>query len=600
MKYDFSGWATRNDLLCADGRTIKKDAFKDCDGQSVPLVFGHNHKSVDAILGNALLENRDEGVYAYGTFNDTESGETAKKLVQHGDVVSLSICANDLTEVGKNVVHGTIRELSLVLAGANPGAYIDAVMAHSDDGQSETIESLTACWDENIMIYHADEKLDNADKKKDKEDEENKEETVGDVFDTLNEKQKTLVYALIGQALEEADDENNSEEGDDDMKHNVFDNDSRENTNVLTHSDQEGIVSLAKTSNVGSFQAAIDMYAKENKDTLTHGYDDITNLFPEPHDLMPGAPEAIPDNNDWVSTVMKKVHKSPFNRIRTRQADISEIRAGGYVKGTEKVDMGNISLVSRTTDPQTIYIKDKLDRDDIIDITDFDAVAYEYNVMRQALHEEIATAILIGDGRNDGDDQRINPVHVRPIWLDDELYTIHADVDIAAAQEELQGSGTSTNFGDNYIRAEAIITAALYAREGYKGSGALDFYCTPHLLNVMLLARDLNGRRIYNSKSDLAAALNVKEIYEVDKFENKTRVTTDTTPKTKKLLGIFVNLNDYNVGSVRNGAITQFNQFDIDFNREKFLIETRMSGAITRVKSAIVLEETVTDPTNNE
>ena len=376
------------------------------------------------------------------------------------------------------------------------------------------------------------------------------------------------------------------------MKHNVFDQDEMYRDDVLTHSDQESILTMAKQPNVGSLQHAMDLFAEEN--SLQHGIDDIELLFPEYKDIKPGAPELLERDQTWVGVVMNKAHKSPISRIRTRQADAraAEIRAKGYKKGSQKTLSANLKLLSRTTDPQTIYRKDELHRDDIIDITDFDVVEYQYGIMRRNLEEDIAMAILIGDGREDVDADKISEDHVRSIWHDDELYTIHVDVDINAAKTELQGTDTNKHFGDNYVYAEAIITAALYARERYKGSGNLDFFCTPHLLNVMLLARDLNGRRIYDSKSDLAAALNVNAIYTVEQFEGKTRTTEGD--QTKKLLGLFVNMADYQIGSTKGGEITRFNQFDIDFNKEKYLLETRLSGALTKVYSAIALEEPVT------
>ena len=589
--YDFSGWATRNDLLCGDGRTIRKNAFKDNDGATVPLVWNHEHNDVNAVLGHAVLENRDDGVYAYGKFNDTEQGQTAKRLVQNGDVRSLSIWANKLKQMGNDVIHGNIRELSLVLAGANPGAFVDFVMAHGE-GEEDT---LIASYDENIMLYHSAENKKEEPKEEPKEElKEDKmaEKTVKDVFDELTEEQKTVVYAMIGQALEDAGAD--YEEGEDeDMKHNIFDVEDMSNDTYLSHADEEQIVALAKNKGVGTLQNAIEAFSEENN-FLAHGIDGIETLFPEFKDVYPGAPELLTRDQGWVGVVMQKVHKSPISRIRTRQADVrgEDLVASGYKKGSKKNVPGNIKLLKRTTDPQTVYRKDALHRDDIIDITDFDVVEYQYNVMKMNLNEEIARAIMIGDGREEGDEAKISEEHIRPIWTDDELYTIHYDVDIAGARAELQGTNTSANFSENYIYAEAIIKAALYSREKYKGSGSLDFYCTPHLLNVMLLARDLNGRRIYDSKSDLAAALNVGNIYTCEQFEGKTRTTTDT--KTKKLLGLFVNLSDYQVGSTKGGEITRFNQFDIDFNQEKYLIETRLSGALTRVFSAIALEEDVT------
>ena len=577
-KFDFSGWATKANLKCSDGRTIMKDAFKQNDGKTVPLVWNHQHNNPEEVLGHALLENRDEGVYAYCKFNDTERGKTAKLLVEHGDICALSIYANQLKQSMNNVLHGNIREVSLVLAGANPGASIDSVtLSHGEESEDEAM----IYTGEYIELYHSDEK---------ENETMPKEKTVQDVIDTMNEEQKNVMYALIGSVLE--DEEDDYEEGDEEeMKHNVFDQDEMMDDSYLSHADQESIISMAKTNSVGSLQSAINIFAEENN-VLAHGIDDIDQLFPDYEDVRPGAPEFIERDQGWVSVVMQKTHKSPISRIRTRQADIrgEDLNAYGYKKGNLKKVPGNIKLLKRTTDPQTIYRKDALHRDDIIDITDFDVVEYQYSVMRQNLNEEIARAIMISDGRDEGDEAKISETHVRSIWHDDDLYTIHTTVDIEAARKELQGTNTSANFGENYIYAEAIIAAALYSREKYKGSGTPDFFCTPHLLNVMLLARDLNGRRIYDSKTDLAAALNVGNIYTAEQFEGKTRTEEG---KTKKLLGIFVNLADYQIGSTRGGEITRFNQFDIDFNQEKYLIETRISGALTRVYSAIALEEDV-------
>ena len=614
-KYDFGGYATRNDLLCGDGRTIRKDAFKDNDGCTVPLVWNHDHNDPENVLGHALLENRSDGVYAYATFNDTDAGQAAKKLVQHGDVKSLSIYANRLKQVGGDVVHGTIRELSLVLAGANPGAFIDCVMSHSD---SDEAEAVIVGFDENITIYHSDEfdgdviahadDSENPNKKKDSKNKgdgkmnknekmnENDDKTVAEVFDELTEDQKTVVYALIGQALEENGDEDDDEEGEgESMKHNLFDNDFEE-ANVLTHSDEEAIMDLARSSSVGSFKEAFTIFANNNE--LAHGAVDgevLDALFPDYKDVYPGEPETITDDQTWVGSVIAGVHKSPISRVRTRQLDARNRRnrAKGYKKGKYKEEGTNVALLSRTTDPQTIFVKDKLNRDDIIDFTDFDIVDYNWRIMRQALNEEIATAIMIGDGRQEGEEDKISETHVRSIWNDDELYAMHYDVDIEAAKKKLQGTNTNANFSDNYIYAEAIIEAALYSREKYKGSGNLTFYCTPHLLNVMLLARDMNGRRIYSSKSDLQAALNVSSIQTVEQFEGLVR--KDAELKNHELLGIFVNLADYQVGSTKGGEITKFEQFDIDFNQQKLLLETRISGALTRVQSAIVLEKPVTE-----
>ena len=610
-KCDCSGWATRNNLVCGDGRVIRKDAFADCDGTTVPLVWNHQHNDPLNVLGHALLENRQDGVYAYCTFNETESGKAAKLLVQHGDVEALSIYANQLKQQNRDVIHGMIREVSLVVAGANPGAFIDFVdLAHGEGAEQEVIIGTG----EGINLAHAeDDKDDDGEDPKDtpddkKEKPEDDDETVEEVFNSLTDKQKNVVYALIGQALEEGGSENNddpedktggkqtakhSEGGDNTMKHNVFDKPDDNRETVLSHSAQEEIISNAKTKSIGTLQGAMKLYAEQHSDTLKHGIDDIEALFPDYRDLRPGAPEVVSRDQGWVTVVMNKVHKSPISRIRTRNMDArgDDIRAHGYQKGKKKVPSGNMKLMKRTTDPQTIYITDSMHRDDIIDITDFDVVEYQYGVMRQTLLEEVATAILIGDGRDEADEHKISEEHVRSIWNDDDLYTIHYDVDIEAARNELQGTGTASRFGENYIYAEAIITAALYSREKFKGTGTPDFFCTPHLVNVMLLARDTNGRRIYNSKADLAAALNINELHTAEQFEGLAR--TDKTGKKHNLLGIFVNLSDYTVGSTKGGEITRFNQFDIDFNQEKYLIETRLSGALTRLWSAIALEEPV-------
>lgn len=590
VKCDFAGWATRNDLLCGDGRIIKKDAFKDNDGDTVSLVWNHDHSDPNSVLGHALLENRDEGVYAYCTFNDTEQGRNAKELVRHGDVSALSIYANKLKQNGKEVVHGAIRELSLVLAGANPGAYIDFVMAHSDDGE-ESVDGLYAGYNENIVLYHSDDEKEDSNMAEETKKSNNKK-TVKDVFDTLNEEQKNVVYALIGQALEDNGVIDDGE--DDDMKHNVFDNEDMEMGNVLTHSAMNEILELSKKPNVGSFQQAREIYEAENK--LQHdAFDEETMdmLLPEYKLIDPVEPKILYNDDTWVSSVINNVHKSPYSRVRTRRADArkAELQAIGYKKGDYKKNTKQIQLLGRTHDAQTIYVKDTINRDDVLDITEFDIVAYQWKILRHTMDQTLAQAILIGDGREDTDPDKIKEDHIRPIWHDDEMYCIHQDIDIDKAKAELQGTNTSANFGENYIYAEAVITAALYSREKYKGSGNLTFYCTPHLLNVMLLARDLNGRRIYSSKADLIAALNVKDIQTVEQFEGLTRQTSDG--HTKKMLGLFVNLSDYQLGCVKGGEITKFDDFDIDFNQYKLLLETRVSGALVEWYSAIALEEPV-------
>lgn len=603
--YDFCGWATRANIKCADGRTILPNAFKDNDGQTVPLIWNHRHDDPDHVLGHALLENREEGVYAYGKFNDTAAGRTAKELVKHGDVDSMSIYANQLKEKLSAVIHGNIREVSLVLAGANIGAKIENVLVHGEDSDDEAYIYTGG----DIELYHSDDGKkgeEMADETKKTESGSDNEKTVQDVVDSMTEEQKTVMYALIGQAIEDAgadNDDDESEGGDKSMKQNVFDNDERQKTGYLSHSDQEEIIKLAKSSQVGSFQTALQIYA-EDHDTLAHdavggfpetGEGNIYNLFPEYKEVRPGAPELITNDQGWISVVMRKVHKSPISRIRTSQVDIRNIdslRAKGYQKGKAKKVVGNFSLVRRTTDPQTVYVKNALHRDDIIDITDFDYVQYLYNIDRMNLYEELAMAIMLGDGREEGDEGKIMPDKIRPIWTDDDLYTLHVDIDLEGAKSELQGTNTGANFGENYIMAEAMVNTVLYAREKYKGTGTPDMYITPHMLNVMLLARDLNGRRIYSSKAELAAALNVGEIETAEQFEGKTRTTSDS--RKKKLVCIIANLADYSLGSTKGGEVTHFTQFDIDFNQQKSLLETRCSGALTRVYSAIAVEEDVT------
>ena len=625
-KFDFSGWATRNNLKCSDGRTIMKDAFKENDGQTVPLVWNHQHNDASNVLGHALLENRDEGVYAYCTLNDTEAGKTARSLINHGDVSALSIYANRLKQRGGNVLHGAIREVSLVLAGANPGAFIDSVIQHGETSDEEAIiytgedlqlshsddishadddmtvqdvvDSMTE-QQKNVMYALIGQALEDAGSATDISHADNEEDsnmanekTVQDVVDSMTEEQKNVMYALIGQALEDA---GAGDEEDDDMKHNVFDNDEMYEDDYLTHSDQEDILTMA--NKVGSFQDALEIYADDNglqHDAIASGFaqENISTLFPEYHDVRPGAPELITTDQGWISTVMNKVHKSPFSRIRTGQVDIrkvDELRAKGYDKGKFKTISGNYKLARRTTDPQTVYVKSALHRDDIVDITDFDTVQYQYNIDKMMLNEELATAILLGDGRDEGAEDKIDPSKIRPIWTDDELYTIHAKLDLEKAKQELQGTGTGTSFGENYITAEAMVNTVLYAREKYKGSGTPDMFITPHMLNVMLLARDMNGRRIYSSKAELATALNVGAIHTVEQFEGKKR--KDSSQKTQELIAMIVNLADYSLGATKGGQVSHFTQFDIDFNQQKSLLETRCSGALTRCWSAIAIEK---------
>lgn len=609
MKYDFSGWATKNNVRCSDGRTIMKDAFAECDGMTVPLVYAHDHTSISNVLGHALLENRDEGVYLYGTFNNSKEGNAAKERVRNGDIRAVSIYANHLKEKGSNVVHGMIREVSLVLAGANPGALIDSVLVHGEE-----INEATIYTGEELELYHAETEA-NSDQTGKGDDSSNEGETVAEILDTLTEKQKKAVYAVVAEAAgegeEDDDDDDDDEGGDETMKHNVFDAETGHDGTVLCHADQEEILKLAKSGNVGTFQNALKVYAEENNlkhDALSSGFaqtgdGNVSWLFPEYKDVRPGAPELITNDQGWITTVLNKVHKSPISRIRTRQVDIRNVegsmdtlRARGYIKGKQKKLAGNITLARRTTDPQTVYVKSALNRDDIVDITDFDYVQYLYNIDRMQLNEELATAIMIGDGRDISDEGKIDPNHIRPIWLDDDLYTLHVDLDLETARQELQGSGTGVSFGDNFVTAEAMITTVLYAREKFKGSGTPDLFITPHMVNVMMLARDMNGRRIYSSVSELASALNVGAIHTAEQFEGKTRkATINGAEKTKKLVCILANLADYSLGATKGGQIAHFTQFDLNFNQQMSLLETRCSGALTRVYSAIAIEEDVTD-----
>ena len=614
--YDFSGWATKANLRCTDGRTIMKDAFKDCDGKKVPLVWNHNHDAPQTVLGHALLENRDEGVYAYCSFNDTESGKDAKLIVQHGDVVALSIYANQLKEQAKNVVHGIIREVSLVLAGANPSAFIDSVIVHSDGSVEEDREQGVIFTGENIVISHADDDEKEEPKKEEpkKESEEKKDgdETIKEIFETLNEKQKTAVYAIVGAALAEdgEKDESKNKEEDKEMSHNIFEGkDPQTNESALCHSDGMAIVELAKANGGNSLKAAIEAYCEDNN-KLVHanddlGFKDIDTLFPEYELLKKGAPEKIQEDLGWVSSVLNKISKSPKNRLRVRYVDKREFedrRARAYQKGTQKEFMGNLKLLGRTVDPTTIYNLDHLNRDDVQDITDFDLINYMYQDQNENLKTELARQILIGDGRNgeingSANPEKIDDTKIIPIWTDDDLFTIHTVVDFDEMRETLQGEDTGKHFGDGYVFSEAIIQALLFARENYRGSGSPDFFVTPRLRNQMLLARDFNGRRIYDNVTDLTAALDVNSLITVEMLKDRTRtVVVDGVEETRKLLGILVNLKDYTTGMVKGGEITHFSDFDIRFNQHLSLLETRLCGMLDRPFSAIVLEEKVTNP----
>lgn len=623
-KYDFAGWATKADMRCSDGRLIAKDAFVHQDGAKIPIVWNHNHATPDSVLGYGILHSQNGSMRVECYFNDTESGKNARKLVLHGDINALSIYANQLKEQAKTVLHGMIREVSLVYAGANPGAFIDSVVVHADGTTTVDYEQGILYTGEEIELFaeieHAD---DNAKKQGEAkhmpEKPEDDKETMQDILNTLTEKQKDAVAYIIdtivnsddGAAKEsdkDSDVKHNSEmkEEENEMKRNVFDKETENKDAFLSHADGEKILEMAKAYGGGSLKAAMEAYVTENKkDELAHAaaanITNISQLFPEYKDVKPGAPELLTTDQGWISKVLTRVHKSPISRIRTRQADVrdnSTRRAKGYTKGSQKTDAGTITLLSRTTDPVTVYIRSKLDRDDIIDITDFDVVQYMYGLDRMNLNEELARQITIGDGRSG--DNAIDPTKIRPIWLDDELYCIHKTVDINAMRTELTGTNSTANFGENYVYAEAVIQSLLYAREKWKGSGNPDFLCTPHLVNVMLLARDLNGRRIYDNVNELKAALNVNEIVTAEQFAGKTRTAiVNQTEKTFELLGLMVNFADYSLGATNGGEITHFTDFDINFNQEVSLLETRSSGALTRPFSAIALEKDVTTPSQN-
>ena len=575
--YDFSGWATRNDLKCADGRTIRRDAFKHNDGDVVPLVWNHQHDDPFNCLGQATLENKPEGVYAYCSFNNSESGKQARELVMHGDVKALSIYANHLSQNKRtgDVFHGDIKEVSLVLAGANPGALIEDIIQHSDDDDGDEQAIIYAGGAFDLEIRHSDihkeepmnpdEKLIHADPEP--AEETDTEETIGDILSTLNEKQMNAVYAIVGQALEDGgatDDENDDEEGDTEVKHNIFDNDTADQSNILQHADMEAILADGKR------------YGSLRESALAHGIDGIDTLFPEPKNLNT-PPDWITRKMDWVSKVMSGVHHTPFSRIKSMYADLTadEARAKGYIKGKLKKEQV-FTLLKRTTTPTTIYKKQKLDRDDVIDITDFDVVAWLKTEMRFMLDEEIARAILVGDGRDGSSDDKINEMNIRPIWTDSDLYTIKATVTKKAGATE-----------DDM--AKAFIRTAIKSRKDYRGSGEPVLFTTEDMITNCLLLEDTTGRVIYDSIDKLRTVLRVREIVAVPVMEGLTRTDADDS-KVHSLMGIIVNLNDYNVGADKGGAVNMFDDFDIDYNAQKYLIETRCSGAMIKPYAAIAIE----------
>lgn len=628
--YDFAGWATKANLLCSDGRVIRKNAFEDCDGTTVPLCWNHAHNAPDEVLGHALLENRDEGVYAYCTFNDTEAGQNAKLLVQHGDITQMSIYANKLKQQGSNVVHGIIREVSLVLAGANPGAYIESVLMHGDDSceegniftgedfdyilplshsadskkgeenvennkDDETIQDVIDTLNEKqrkavyaliAMVAQDAEKSegndnsaasddskskknevqhsagDSAENENEDENEAGDDETIQDVLNTLDEKQLKVVYALIGMAREDAAADTENKGGNDNMKHNVFDNDT-ENQDVLSHAEMEEIFGEAQRN--GSLRDAF----------LAHGITDLDVLFPDAKALT-DTPEFIKRNDDWVDKVLSGVHQSPFARIKTVFADITaeEARAKGYVKGKQKIEEV-FKLMKRVTNPTTVYKKQKLDRDDLLDIMDINILPWMKGELRMMMNEELARAYLIGDGRTALSEDKINEDCIRPIWKMEDLFTVKVAVDVTA-------STTSEE------RARAFITATVKSRKEYKGSGNPSMFIPEDLLTDCMLLEDKMGRVLYDTVEKLAARLRVREIIPVPVMENQTR--NDSTGNTYELGGIYVNLKDYNVGTNKGGELNMFDDFDIDYNQYKYLLETRCSGTLVKPYSAVAIE----------
>lgn len=642
---DFAGWATRNDIRCTDGRTIRQDAFAADDGKKVPLVWQHQHDDPTAVLGHGYLENTPEGVRVYGYLNNTDSGKEAKELVEHKDITSLSIWANRLREKGGDVLHGSIKEVSLVLAGANEGAYIDyPAIAHGED---EEIEAYIYVGEDYEFLAHSadskkkkDEDKEDEDKPEEeakpqeepkaeeKSDEEEKkdmadekEKTVEDVINSMTEEQKKVMYYLVGAAAAEKE---GKDTDDDEVEHsdnmeentmhfNAFDAQTAPTDMYLSHSDEEAI--LASARKCGSFKQAMEDFLAENE--LMHADGDpkavsgfnsypvtpgtgVEALFPEYHDVRPGAPELVTNDRGWVSVVLNKVHKSPFSRIRTSQVDvrgIEEIRARGYKKGKEKVLAGQYAVAKRATDPQTVYVKSALNHDDIVDITDFDYIDYQYKIDRMQLENELARAILIGDGRDDAASDKISPDHIRNIWQDNSLFTIRRTLVLDATAN---GNNTADNFGNNYRYAQAMEETLLDAKIDFRGTGTADMFCQQQFFNKMMLAKDLNGRRLYQNKNDLATALDVNNVYNVPEFANQVRVVgTGASAKAYKLLAIIGNLADYSLGSTKGGEIIHRTQFDIDFNQEKSLIETRVSGATTRIYSFIVIEEETTVPSGD-
>lgn len=560
-EHDCAGWATRTNIRCSDGRTIMPDAFKHNDGQKVPVVFNHQHNDIHEVLGHALLENQREGVRAYIRFNESESGQAAKLAVRHGDITHLSIYANQLKQDGPNVMHGNIREVSLVLAGANPGAFIDSIIMHGEESDEDAV--IYVPDEDEIVVAHADD----TDEEDENMAEPNKEKTIADVFNTLTDEQKTVVYALIGAAIEQAE---KGEGADENMKHNIFDTDSQ-NGDELLHSEILNDA-IADAKRYGSLRESILQHAAVNN---IEGYAD---LLPEPTSLNT-PPEWIKEDESWVGKIMRAVHHTPFSRVKSMFAtlDETEARARGYIKGNMKKDLA-LAVLKRVTLPTTVYIKMRMDRDDVVDITDFDVVAWQRAEMRGQLDKELARAMLIGDGRDLSSEDKINEQNIRPVLTDDDMYTIKYTVTDGADYHNDFNSAS-----DNDSEAKGVIRAAIKSRKEYKGSGNPTFFTTEDLLTELLLIEDQNGRRIYESIGTLATAMRVKEIVTVPEMEQLTDV-----------YGIIVNMADYNTGADKGGAVNMFDDFDIDYNQMKYLMETRMSGALVKPYSAIVLKKATT------
>lgn len=560
-KYDFCGWATKNDVLCGDGRVIRRDAFKDCDGKKVPIVYNHNHDDIFDVLGHAILENRADGVYMYGSLNGTPQGLRAKELVKSKDIDSISIYANKLVHSGRDVVKGVIQEVSLVLAGANPEAKIESYMAHSD------MDLENVAFDDDIIVHssctfdkYSSDDISHSDSENSETEKDESEITVGEVFDGFTDIQKKAVYAMIAAATENEDEDEESKEDDADMKHNIFDKDTQDNT--LSHSEVKAIIDDGRR------------YGSLRESVLAHGITTIENLFPDPKPVTT-TPDMLKRDDSWVSEVMNGVHRTPFSRVKSWYTDVTadEARAKGYTKGKKKVEEVIVAL-KRTTTPTTVYKKQKIDRDDLVDITDFNVVNYIRDEMRMMLNEELARSFVIGDGRQGSSDDKINEQNVRPIWTDDDVYTIKSavKVDAGATEDEV---------------AKEFIRQCVKSRKDYRGSGNTRLLVSEDVLTTCLLLEDQIGHRLYKTVEELATALRVKKIISCPVMENQTRVVSENT---HTLLGIIVDFSDYNVGADKGGQATMFDDFDIDYNAQKYLIETRISGALSRPKSAIAIE----------